>query len=489
MNASGNKVMFRASENNRLCYINDQGEIILETDFESGTDFYEDKAIVMKNNKFGFINQSGDLIVDPIYDRANYFSEGFGCVKIGEKWGFIDSLGNEIVPPVYDEAKSFSCGLAAVRNFDEDSVYYIDVSGKPVMKFDAKNGTDRFSEGLLAMTNWNKENFLSGYRDTSGNWYIEPRYTTTRNFSEGLAGVQTLVGKTEKTGFINHEGELVLPHVYFTVLARFSCGLAVVYEKIKNETKAGCIDKSGELVIPFGFHLVHDFSDDMAMAWLAEEDEYYGFINRKGEYQTLRRFTDPALFHFRNGLAGYILMKQWDILINRGILCGRKKNGRAALHGGLYQAVRLWPRRAALPFFQLHRFGTLPDVTGQAESDRAQPPSDSQSEPSWLAAVRLHAHAETPLHASGAIVGLRFANPAHATVPDPRQLIFQPESGQTATDTGNNVRGRKRQKKEPQRQPRRRGCSSGTGGNRSKTKASLWQTDSVINHRKTGLLT
>ena len=72
--------------------------------------------------------------------------------------------------------------------------------------------------------------------------------------------------------------------------------------KTKKQIVAGCIDKNGELVIPFSFYSINDFSEDMAAAWTSEEDEYFGYINKKGEYQT------PVIFKtlnspFKNGLA------------------------------------------------------------------------------------------------------------------------------------------------------------------------------------------
>ncbi len=298
--------MFMVYQNKKLAYINRYGEFVLKTDFYGGSDFHEGRACISKRKNTGlfkgFINRDGEIIVPPVYDEVACFSEGLCGVKKENRWGFIDLSGNEVIPAIYDEISDFSCGLAATRKFDEDIVRYIDKNGITI--FSVKDRLNIFSEGLLTSRDEGKTRRW-GFRNTSGNWYIEPQFSNAQHYSEGLAGVETYVTKKEqKTGFIDHEGRLVLPYIYTTLKARFSCGRSVVYDynKTKKQIVAGCIDKNGELVIPFSFYSINDFSEDMAAAWTSEGDEYFGYINKKGEYQT------PVIFKtlnspFKNGLA------------------------------------------------------------------------------------------------------------------------------------------------------------------------------------------
>ena len=70
-------------------------------------------------------------------------------------------------------------------------------------------------------------------------FFIAPKYTAAYNFSENLAGVK----KWEKWGFIDIEGNEVIPFIY-SYVSHFQSGIAQVI--IENETY--CINHKGERV-------------------------------------------------------------------------------------------------------------------------------------------------------------------------------------------------------------------------------------------------
>ncbi len=79
-----------------------------------------------------------------------------------------------------------------------------------------------------------------GYVDKSGEVIIEPQFTFTRSFSEGLAAVQ--IG--EKWGYIDSSGRLVIP-AQFEAAGSFSEGLA----RVALGGLYGYINKNGIMVI------------------------------------------------------------------------------------------------------------------------------------------------------------------------------------------------------------------------------------------------
>ena len=89
-----------------------------------------------------------------------------------------------------------------------------------------------------------KSNGLYGFIDNQGNKVIPPRFTFARNFSDGLAAVQTAY--SNKWGYIDKTGKFViLPR--FKQVSDFSEGLAAVaFEPYGN---IGYIDKTGKTVI------------------------------------------------------------------------------------------------------------------------------------------------------------------------------------------------------------------------------------------------
>ena len=65
--------------------------------------------------KYGFIDKNGKVVIEPQFDGADAFSEGLARVKKDRKWGFIDKSGKVVIEPQFDWVSDFSEGLAKVR--------------------------------------------------------------------------------------------------------------------------------------------------------------------------------------------------------------------------------------------------------------------------------------------------------------------------------------------------------------------------------------
>lgn len=85
--------------NNKVGYINQHGEVVIEPKFCHGGDFNEGVAEVSleSEGKFGFINTNGELVINCKFDWAYSFSEGLAPVQINEKWGCINRSGEIII--------------------------------------------------------------------------------------------------------------------------------------------------------------------------------------------------------------------------------------------------------------------------------------------------------------------------------------------------------------------------------------------------------
>lgn len=85
---------------------------------------------------------------------------------------------------------------------------------------------------------------LYGFIDRQGNKIIPARFTYARNFSDGLAAVQTAA--SAKWGYIDQRGKFVIPP-QFRQAFDFSEGLAAV--AVEPHGNIGYIDKTGKTVI------------------------------------------------------------------------------------------------------------------------------------------------------------------------------------------------------------------------------------------------
>jgi hypothetical protein len=118
--------------NQKWCFVNTSGQIVLTTDYDYVCDFHYNLARVKKNDRWGYIDTTGKLVVPLYYDWAEDFQEGFGIVRLinkgclkapkshlmqkikcHEKFGIVDTSGHVTITK-YDYITCFYNGYAKV---------------------------------------------------------------------------------------------------------------------------------------------------------------------------------------------------------------------------------------------------------------------------------------------------------------------------------------------------------------------------------------
>lgn len=132
--ASHNGIVRIKEGKNKWKYVNNQGKVILKTNYDYCGDFIDGLAVVEKNGKYGFINKKGKLVVPLKYDEAHDFSDGLAEVEINNKIGFINNTGREVISTtIFGVVVSqFKHGLAYIRTNTEEG--YINKSGSWIWK-------------------------------------------------------------------------------------------------------------------------------------------------------------------------------------------------------------------------------------------------------------------------------------------------------------------------------------------------------------------
>ncbi|MCX6165801.1 MAG: WG repeat-containing protein, partial [Ignavibacteriae bacterium] len=117
--------------------------------------------------------------------------------ELNDKWGFIDKEGNEVIPFKYNHIGSF---------------YFVDLEIlKQLIEEDYKeDNNDIFDKGLAKGIAKVELNDKWGFIDKEGNEVIPIKYDEIFNFKEGLARVKL----NNKWGFINEQGREVIPAKY-----------------------------------------------------------------------------------------------------------------------------------------------------------------------------------------------------------------------------------------------------------------------------------
>lgn len=255
--------LFFAVDQEKKCgYLNEEGKIVIPFVYEAemgygvGTDeesFHEGLALIKKDGKYGYIDKDGKVVIPPIYKFAHRFSEGLAAVSKDGKYRYIDKLGNITIPfstGILD-AYQFSCGLAQLIRSDNKE-YFINTQGTTVIKTNLSGDEyylspeHKFSEDLIAICPNGAKSNKWGYMDKQGKIVIPPLYKAAGNFSEGLA----FVCRNGYSGFLNKKGQVVIPfkfHNDFIVGMEFKDGIA----PIRHNDKWGYVDKYGNSTFDF----------------------------------------------------------------------------------------------------------------------------------------------------------------------------------------------------------------------------------------------
>jgi len=271
---------------------------------------------VTVKGKTGYINEQGKVIVNPQYDEGWEFSEGLAPVRIGNKWGYINHRGRIVIKPQFFQAMNFKEGLASVgvfyageRVIDSRVGYYgyIDKTGKLISKMKLGVAFD-FSDGVAqVLTEDSKHCLLS----KSGRIVFCQKDPSTEDLFDDSASVKTL-GNQPKNGiaYINKSGKLIIgPTLRWGI--KYSEGLACV----SGVDGAGFIDLNGNHVISPQFEGCGNFSEGLAAVTIGRK---IGFIDRTGTIATQPQFDETR--PFSDGIASVRIGNMWGYIDRKGTM-------------------------------------------------------------------------------------------------------------------------------------------------------------------------
>ncbi|MCB0387835.1 MAG: WG repeat-containing protein, partial [Winogradskyella sp.] len=146
---SNNSNITYAKKGDKIGFINNKGEWIIEPAYDKARAFVKGLAPVMKDKEWGYINTKGDVVIPFQYKDAEIFSEdGLAPVKSSKLWGFINTEGKLVIEEKYDitaggfsifqknNLKGFKDGVARVK--EKKSWSYINTNGEVIkgLQFD-----------------------------------------------------------------------------------------------------------------------------------------------------------------------------------------------------------------------------------------------------------------------------------------------------------------------------------------------------------------
>lgn len=201
---------------------------------------------------YNFLGRNGKLLCDKFYAHAEPFSQGLALVGFDNRYGYVDTTGKE--------------RMVCTHSYAQANTMLDNIRGRPSQ-----------SDGLtkIATSDKGRGVVLYGFADEQGATVIPPTFLGAMDFSEAMAAVQATVWAersdyhgnpavvlsekaprhllTARWGFVNPEGDLVVPPL-FDGVGPFQNGLANVRIDLRardprqDRVFEGLIDKTGNLV-------------------------------------------------------------------------------------------------------------------------------------------------------------------------------------------------------------------------------------------------
>lgn len=216
---------------------------------------YPAKYNTTRGTYYGYIDKVGEWRVKPEYDYGYLFSEGYGVLSKNGKYGVVDGKGKIIIPLMYD----------SISPYKEERAVFSDEKGMGII-------------------------------DTKGNVITKKYYAYIQDYSSGLAVVGEQVGDKSLYGYIDEEGEEVIPPKYESATA-FNGDKALV---MIGEGAYQLIDKKGNVVTPFMYPYVYGYNE----GYLIYKDKTtgkYGYLDEQGKVVVPPKYESAE--PFKSGVA------------------------------------------------------------------------------------------------------------------------------------------------------------------------------------------
>ena len=252
--------------------------------------FSDDGFIHIKQNyQWGTITKKGKPIVQPVYNRDFSFTDGFAIVRRGSDMGVIDTKGQEVIECRYDEIDKIKKDLFIVhfkKSYKEKYLGLIDTSGKIIIPVKYKRLDNVAGQALIAY-----DGEHCGLLSLANDTLIDFEYENIRGGNTNL-----LAAKKSKWGYINIQGDSILPFIYDDATGFFN-QLAVAGDN----GYYGMINTAGQVVVPFKYNEI--MQDNGKIIRITERNKY-GFYSNTGEQLTPVEF-DTEDYHEQEDYTGY----------------------------------------------------------------------------------------------------------------------------------------------------------------------------------------
>jgi hypothetical protein len=295
--------------------------ILVAVLFFASTPFFAQQHLfkIIENNKVGYINQNGNVIIKPVYKSGTNFANGAAAVREDGLFGLIDTMGKYLTEPKYDYISEFTNGIAEA--WLNDKTIIINSKGEKIFDYQYKSIEVIGKNTYKVQTKAGK---WGVYNTLANKYIIDTLYNYIGDFNDGIAIANLRTEKEPEffSSLIDSTGKTMLPIGQY-VIENYVNGIARVV--IKNQDKKyaagdeGYVDLKGNIV--FNDTLItyaNEFSNNRAFT--KNNEGKYTLIDTDFKKVGNLLYDDVLNDKFKDGYAIVKLDDFWGIIDTTGYL-------------------------------------------------------------------------------------------------------------------------------------------------------------------------
>ena len=241
--------LYVVKENNAWKVINENLEVILDSDFDDVKTIDSDNILISKGNKYGVIGKDKEEVIPVNYDDLEYAFGDYYIAKKENKYGIISIDNKEVVEFKYNNI-SYIADAGFIRATKENAES--DLLDKD---FKVK------ATGIVAQIN-NEKNYIR-LRVNDEYKYLNFKLEEKKNTEILSTNTIFLSKKDGKYGYVNEKGIVVVDYIYEDATEQNKYG----YVSVKKDGKWGALDSKGKVIVEPKYKLENSIVVDFISTW------------------------------------------------------------------------------------------------------------------------------------------------------------------------------------------------------------------------------
>lgn len=280
------------------------------------------------DGKWGFIDLEGKWFIDPKFDSLGTFYNSYAEIYLDGKEGLINHKGEIVIKPVYDFVGLVEEDMVDIM--ENDKIGYLNVKTKQIIQPKFEDGNE-FSEGLAGVMNDNEK---WGFIDKEGNLVIPFKYDDTDwHFKNDSIQVELdskeyfinkkdeYLGDTQDYHFVKKELTLEEKRIRLKLMNQGFDTLSILFTGYRQDSifwfqageKYGVADTSGQAIIQPIYDYIWYFSEGVAPV---RRDDKWGFVYPNGQIAIELKYE--YVTNFKYGLAAAKINDKWGYINHSG---------------------------------------------------------------------------------------------------------------------------------------------------------------------------